>query len=117
MNKFIVVPVSALLLLISVAMRGQTPSILLMAKDTSFRQSHSMILAGGSGAIGSNAMDIAFLKKMAWGGHIEPDHIDRISNRMKDINRFGMNGGLNLQFLGFSDSLFKHPDWGMKVLA
>ncbi|MFN8698556.1 MAG: hypothetical protein ACK5XQ_04445, partial [Flavobacteriales bacterium] len=64
-----------LLLIIGLVMTLQTaaqiPAQLLLARDTTFRQSYAWMLAGAEGAIGSPVLDRRFFDKAFFGGEIK----------------------------------------------
>jgi len=94
---------------------AQTPTILLLSADSSYRQSSSMIQVNANGLVGSNSLNIGFLKKSFFGGHLEDTHLDKLYQNMKSQNRAGFlaNGGIELY--NFSDTLFGKPNWGMRA--
>lgn len=94
-----------------------TPSILLLSDDTSYRQAHSMVLLNGYGMIGANNVDLAFLKKNIYGGHIEDATLNKLASGSALLNRAGFAASVGLDFYNFSDTLFGRPNWGLRVGA
>jgi len=94
---------------------AQTPSILLLTSDSSYRQSSALVQVNGSGMLGSNSLDNHFFKKSILGGHLEADHLNKLYDEMNTLNRagFNVNGGLDLY--NFLDTIFKRPDWGLRA--
>ncbi len=94
---------------------AQTPSILLLTSDSSFRQSSSMIQLFGNGLTGSNSLDNGFISKSIFGGHLDDAHLDKIYNNMKSQNRAGFLATGGLELLNFSDTIFNKPQWGLRA--
>lgn len=94
---------------------SQTPAMLLLTPDSSYKQKDGLFRFYSEGAIGSNVLDNHFMKKSFFGGHIERDHIAGLKEDMTDRNRAGflMNAGLDVYNL--KDTLFNRPHWGLRV--
>lgn len=94
---------------------SQTPTGLLMMKDTSRYSSSAMLMLEGAGVIGSNVLDINFFDKSIFGGHLENNHLNRLSGNMKNQNRagFGATGGID--YFNFTDTLMGNPNRGLRI--
>lgn len=101
--------------LIPVHTSAQLPSILLTTSDSTFRSKDALTILDASGAVGSNALDNLFMRKMMLGGHIESQHIDDLMGRLQDQNRAGFFGQAALELYNFRDTIFKNPDWGLSA--
>ncbi len=112
MHKFTLTLVS---LLVVGFLHAQLPSILMMCQDTSWRSKNMMAIASGEAGIGSNALDVAFMQKALLGGRLEPEHIERLSDRMPSRSRAGYVGSAQLELLNFRDTLFSNPRLGLRA--
>jgi hypothetical protein len=105
-----------LLLLLSIFSGAQlTPTMLLLSPDSNYKQSQSIALIHGNGLIGSNSMDIAFLKRNFYGGHISKSSIDKIADDASVINRAGFLANGSLDFYSFSDSMLGKSYLGLRI--
>lgn len=112
MRKF----TSTLVLLLVVGfLHAQLPSILMMSRDATWRSKNVMAIASGEAGIGSNALDVAFMKKSLLGGRIERDHIERLSDGMPSRSRAGYVGSAQLELMNFGDTLFGNPRIGLRA--
>ena len=107
--------ISISLVVICCGALAQTPTMLLLSADSSFKTSDALVQFSGAGMVGSNSLDNLFLKKSVFGGHLENDHLDRIASKLKDQNRAGFLLTSGLDFYNFRDTLFNHPQWGIHV--
>ncbi len=107
----------ALFLLLSVphVMYSQTPSLYLLNRDSSYRQSSTLIELNAQGLWGSNGLDKSFLRKAIQGGHLTSDHIQSLYDAMNTQNRLGAIGSGGLTLYNFSDTLLNHQQWGMQA--
>lgn len=94
---------------------AQLPSLLLLSDDSLYRQSNALVLATGEGRLGSNSLDISFMKKMVLGGHIDKQQISDLYSDMGNQNRAGYQAAGELSFYNFRDTLFPDPTWGLKA--
>ena len=113
-RRYVLGSISVILLFSTTAI-GQTPTGLLMMKDTSRYNSSSMLMLEGSGLIGSNVLDINFFEKSIYGGRLENDHLDRLSSKLKIQNRSGFGATAGLDYFNFTDTLFGNPNKGLRV--
>jgi hypothetical protein len=104
-----------LLSLITTLSHAQTPSILLLSADSSYKLADGFVQLHGMGLVGANSLDNLFLKKSVLGGRLEDGHLDDLSSRMKDQNRAGFDIVSGLDFLNFRDTMFNHAQWGLRV--
>jgi Family of unknown function (DUF5723) len=107
--------VLACILVCSIYSNAQTPSLWLMGKDSSYKASYSIVMVNGEGFWNSDALNVGFAKKMAFGGHIERDAIDHMIGDMNDQSRVGFNAHAGIEVYGFNDSLFGNSDWGLRA--
>jgi Family of unknown function (DUF5723) len=92
---------------------AQAESLLLMQDTT--KAWHSLILLNSNNAVGSNALDLGFLKESIWGGYLEETQIENQLDRMKNTNRLGGYSFSSLHFFNFTDTLFNDPEWGLRA--
>lgn len=104
-----------LLFVISERICAQTPIMLLLSPDSAYKQQDGLFMLHADGAVGSNVLDNHFLKKSFFGGHIERNHIARLKDDMNDQNRAGFVLNAGLDVLNFRDTMFNHPNWGLRV--
>ncbi len=108
-------PLFILLLLKQAAYAQLTPTILLLSPDSGYKQSQSIALLQGHGLIGSNNMDISFLKKNIYGGLISNNTIDQMADDATAINRAGFLANGTIDFYSFSDSMLGKPYLGLRI--
>lgn len=75
----------------------------------------SMALLRSDNAMGSNSIDMGFVRESLWGGTLEKDQIQIQSDRMKSVNRIGGYSSSELGFWSFKDTLFNRPHWGLQA--
>jgi len=106
---------SGIMLMFLIDLNGQLPSLLLLSDDSLHRKSNAMVLASADGRLGSNAVDIRFMKKLLLGGHIESQEINDLAESMGNQNRAGYQASGEVSFFNFRDTLFVNPIWGLKA--
>ena len=106
---------TCLLLCVALLTAAQTPAIFLLSGDTAWRSKNMMALVGGQGVIGSNALDVEFMKKSLLGGHLDRDHLDQLADGMPLRARAGYDGFGQLELLNFRDTLFGNPNLGLRA--
>jgi len=107
--------VAIVVLLMSNLISAQTPLILQLGKDTTFKSSYAWLKIDGGFGVGTNALDMKFMNEMAFGGHLSKA---QISNRVDAINDVLYGGGKasgGLEIWSFSDTLFGKTGLGIKV--
>jgi hypothetical protein len=102
-------------MIITLQAAAQIPAQLLLARDTTFRQSYAWMLSGAEGAIGSPVLDRRFFDKAFFGGEIQDWHTDMLMQDMKEINRAGFYANGNLHFYGMADTIFGRSDFGLRA--
>jgi hypothetical protein len=95
--------------------KAQLPSLMLLSKDTALRSSNAWVMASGSAHVGSNALDMEFLRKLTLGGRITDEHIDRLAGDMHRESRAGYAAFGELTLMNFRDTLFVNPAIGLKA--
>ncbi|MBL7941131.1 MAG: hypothetical protein JNM00_00080 [Flavobacteriales bacterium] len=110
---------SLLLVIITAGMElwAQLPSLWLLESDTLWPQQGVMLRFDAQGMAQSTDIDLAFGKKMLFGGRIGDDHIDKIYNRINNFSygAAGLTGSLAVY--SFGDSLFNRPELGLVIRA
>ena len=94
---------------------AQLPSLMLLSKDTALRSGNAWVMASGSGQVGSNALDMDFMRKLTLGGRIDDEHIDRLADDMNQESRAGYAAFGELTLMNFRDTLFSNPAIGLKA--
>lgn len=105
----------ALSLLISSFGSAQIPSLFLLSDDTLLRNANAWVIASGEAGVGSNTLDVEFMRKMTLGGHITSEHIDKLYGRMGGENRLGYHAAAEMTFMNLRDTLFVNPRIGLKA--
>lgn len=104
-----------MLIVSSVKSDAQVSEMYLLSADSSYKRGDGLFQISADGMIGSNVLDNMFMKKSILGGNLENQHLNQLSDEMKDQNRAGFIVTAGLEFLNFRDTLFKHPQWGLRV--
>jgi hypothetical protein len=94
---------------------AQVSSLLLLSPDTAWRSKSMMAFIGGDAGIGSNALDVAFMRKSLLGGHLERDHLKHLAEDMPQQARLGYSAQAQLELYNFRDTLFGNPNLGMRA--
>jgi len=92
---------------------AQTEALLLF--QDSIKPWNSMIGLHSDNVIGSNSIDMGFLKENIFGGELSANQIQTQIDRMKQVNRAGGYSSSQLLFTNFRDSLFGRPHWGLQA--
>ena len=108
-------PLMSCCLLATLSATAQLPSVMLLSQDTAIRSSNAWVMASAAGQVGSNALDMDFMRKLTLGGRISNDHIDRLSGHMSSENRAGYAASGELTLMNFRDTLFVNPAIGLKA--
>jgi hypothetical protein len=101
----------AIILLCQSVMQAQTDALWLL--QDSIKPWTSMTSLKSDNALGSNSIDLAFLKESIFGGRLEKSQIQVQADRMKSVNRIGGYSTSELGFMNFKDTLFNKPHWGL----
>jgi len=101
--------------LIGFVMNAQTPSQLLLARDSSFRNSFAMVMADAEGGVGSPVLDRRFFSTMTLGGRLNDWHTEMLLFDMDEVNRVGLSGRGQLSFYGMADTIAGRSDLGLRV--
>jgi len=108
-------PLMSCCLLATFSATAQLPSVMLLSQDTTVRSCNAWVMASAAGQVGSNGLDMDFMRKLTLGGRISNDHIDRLSGDMSSENRAGYAGFGELTLMNFRDTLFVNPAIGLKA--
>jgi len=103
------------LVMLSVQVIAQTPTLLLLSSDTLWRSKSIMAFAGADAGIASNAVDWNFMETSLFGGHLQRESINELIDKMPDRARAGYAGNAQLELLNFRDSLFGKPNLGLRA--
>jgi hypothetical protein len=103
------------LVLLSVQLIAQTPTLLLLSSDTLWRSKSIMAFAAADAGIASNAVDWSFMETSLFGGHLQRESINELIDKMPDRARAGYAGSGQLELLNFRDSLFGKPNLGLRA--
>lgn len=101
----------------SQTMVAQTPLMLQLGSDTTFKSSYAWLKADAGFGVGTNALDMQFANEIAFGGHLSKA---QISNRVDAISEILYGGGRasgGMEMWSFSDTLFGKTGLGLKVQA
>lgn len=94
---------------------AQLPSLMILSEDSALRSGNAWVMASGSAQVGSNALDMEFMRKLTLGGRITDEHIDRLAGDMSSDNRAGYAAFGELTLMNFRDTLFVNPAIGLKA--
>jgi hypothetical protein len=107
----------SLILLCAVAaeVQAQTPSILLLGKDTAWSSRGMMIMVGGDAGISTNALNVDFLEKSILGGHFERNELKELYDGLPSESKLGYAVHSEITFLSFADTLLGNPNLGVRA--
>lgn len=95
--------------------KAQTPSILLLGKNTTWSSRGMMIMAGGDAGISTNALNVDFLQKSILGGRLERDELKGLYDELPSQSKLGYAVHSDITFLNFADTLFGNPNLGIRA--
>ncbi|MEN9348592.1 MAG: hypothetical protein RLZZ77_2103 [Bacteroidota bacterium] len=96
---------------------AQTPLILQLSNDTSYKNSYAWLKSEASFGIGTNALDVQFMKELTFGGHLSKAQIANRVDAISDVLYGGGRASGGMEVWSFSDTLFGKTGLGLKVQA
>jgi hypothetical protein len=109
MKKWLKISVSLILLLVRENLSAQTSAFLLMYQDSLFEGRHSYLEVSAQGAIGSDLLNNAFMKRMYLGGHLEDGLLNGLVDDAREQNRAGLDAKFSMQWWDLTSGLFGNP--------
>ena len=103
------------LFLVSASLQAQTPTMLLLGKDTAWSSRGMMIMMGGDAGISTNALNVDFLQKSILGGRFERNELEELYDELPSQSKLGYRVHADVTFMNFADTLFGNPNLGIRT--
>ena len=106
---------AAIALLVSLALSSNAQRLWLMEGDSTLFSSQALIDVSGSAGWQSNALERQMVEKLAFGGYIDRDLINRQSERIDDFLRASAGYETQIRFWLMRDTLFANRPWAWQA--